>query len=337
METLWQIEIAMIQMMQSAGLHLMGLWSGVTVLGSEEFFILIMPALYWSIDSAVGLKTGVILMLSTVFNGFFKVMLHSPRPFWFSNSIAAYSSEASFGMPSGHAMNTITVWGFLASSFRQTWLTILAVVVIVLVGVSRIFLGMHFISDVLIGWLLGFILLILFLKFEPGITASIKKMTLAQHLGLAIASSLGLIALSCIPLVFLQNWQIPSIWLENAVRAIPGVLPNPLDQSGTITGAGLWLGLCAGAAWIHSRGGYSAKGVGFQLFLRYLIGVIGVAILWFGLKLIVPQTTDVFGFGFRYLRYAIVGCWISGFAPAIFIRYKLAFPMSPANMISKEQ
>jgi membrane-associated phospholipid phosphatase len=337
MESMWQIEILILQFLQTTFSSLTGLFSGITTLGSEEFFMLIMPALYWSIDSTIGFRTAVILLLSSGFNGFFKLMLHNPRPFWYSSLITAQSSETSFGMPSGHAMNTIAVWGLMAAQFKKKWLTIVSVVVIILVGFSRLVLGMHFISDVVSGWLLGGILLFLFIRLEPAVTSRLKKMTLAQHLGLAIATSLGLIAICYIPLLFMQGWQMPAQWVENARLSPLSALPDPFDQSGVFTGAGIWLGFCVGAAWIHSRGGYSAKGSGTQLFVRYLIGVIGIAVLWFGLGQILPHTTDALGMGFRYMRYTVVGIWISGAAPALFIKMKLTQPVeSPFDKPASE-
>lgn len=324
MDPIWQFEINIIQTLQSWFSSQAAIFSGITALGSVQFFILIMPALYWCIDPGIGFKTALILILSGEFNSFFKLVFHSPRPFWYSSKITALSSETSFGMPSGHAMNTISIWGLIAAQFKKKALAWVCAAIILLVGFSRLVLGMHFMSDVVMGWILGGVLLLLFLNFEPMVTKKIKEMTLAQQLGLAIATSLGLIGFCFIPLVFLQNWQLPAQWVENARLSPLSALPNPLDQSGVFTSAGIWLGFCSGAAWMRSQGGFSAAGTGGQLFLRYLIGVAGIAILGIGFSKLLPHSTDVLGMGFEYFQYAIVGLWISGGAPAVFLKLKLA-------------
>ncbi|MDP2974769.1 MAG: hypothetical protein Q8N45_01020, partial [Anaerolineales bacterium] len=67
-------------------------------LGTEEFFMLILPALYWSIDAGLGLRVGVILLLSSGVNHALKLAFHGPRPYWFSQQVSALAVETSFGV-----------------------------------------------------------------------------------------------------------------------------------------------------------------------------------------------------------------------------------------------
>jgi hypothetical protein len=60
--------------------------------------------------------------------------------------------------------------------------------------------------------------------------------------------------------------------------------------------------------------------------VRFLVGLVGVAILYFGLKLIFPPGDGAFPYFFRYLRYSLVGAWVSAGAPWFFLRMKLAKP-----------
>jgi membrane-associated phospholipid phosphatase len=69
----------------------------------------------------------------------------------------AHGGGASF--PSGHTLGSTIVYGSLTlvflAVFRKRWLIPIAAVVVVAIGLSRIALGVHFLSDVLAGWLLG--------------------------------------------------------------------------------------------------------------------------------------------------------------------------------------
>jgi hypothetical protein len=58
--------------------------------------------------------------------------------------------------------------------------------------------------------------------------------------------------------------------------------------------------------------------------LRYLLGIAGVFIIRYRLKFIFPAGENVLAYFFGYLRYTVIGCWITGGAPWIFIRLKLA-------------
>ena len=72
-------------------------------LGSEEFFLLVLPALYWSVNSDLGLRVGLVLLTSTSLNHVLKVTLGGPRPYWVSERVLPFAAETSFGVPSGHS------------------------------------------------------------------------------------------------------------------------------------------------------------------------------------------------------------------------------------------
>lgn len=61
----------------------------------------------------------------------------------------------SFGFPSGHASGAIAMWGGLAVIFRKRWLSWLAPFLVALVAFSRMYLGVHFLADILGGLFLG--------------------------------------------------------------------------------------------------------------------------------------------------------------------------------------
>jgi hypothetical protein len=72
----------------------------ITFLGDEEFYVLLLPILYWSFDQMIGLRVGMMLLLSNGFNTFFKFLFRTPRPFWISDSVT-HVHESSFGCPPG--------------------------------------------------------------------------------------------------------------------------------------------------------------------------------------------------------------------------------------------
>ena len=69
--------------------------------------------------------------------------------------------KLSFGFPSGHVSGSVAMWGGLAVLFRKRWLTWLAPVLISLTAFTRVYLGVHFLADVLGGALLGGLMLLL--------------------------------------------------------------------------------------------------------------------------------------------------------------------------------
>jgi membrane-associated phospholipid phosphatase len=324
MALIWPLEINWILIIQQLGSWLLLPMKFFTFLGQEEFFLLIMPAVYWCIDSGLGFRLGLMLMTSNAFNSLFKLAFHSPRPFWYAAEIQARASEASFGMPSGHAQTAAALWGMLAASFRRRWATIAVTLIVFLIGFSRLYLGMHFISDVIAGWLIGGLLLLAFIKLEKPIGNWIARRPFASQLGLIAITSLGMLLLAFLLLITLQNIQLPAVWTANSL-ADNAPAPDPLSLNGIFTVAGTFLGLAGGYAWLRERKQQlDVKGTPAQLLLRYLVGVTGVLALWYGLGLFFPRSADLLGFSLRFLRYSLLGAWVSAIAPLLFFRLGIA-------------
>lgn len=293
-----------------------------TFLGSEEFFFLALPLIYWSVDAGLGLKVAVILALSNNLHGIFKLVFADPRPYWVSEQVRAFTAEGTFGIPSGHAQSAIALWGLIASGIHKNWAWLMACILAFLTGFSRLYLGVHFVHDVLVGWLIGGLLLWAVLWFWDPVAAWLKSRTLGQQVFLAFIVSFLFLLIALLGTTRLEGFAFPEEWKENALRA--GSLPDPVSIEGILTSAGSLFGLAAGAAWIASRGGYQASGPVEKRALRYVIGLIGILILWFGLGQVFPREESLISYVLRYLRYSLVGCWIIAGAPWLFFHFKLA-------------
>ncbi|HBY07843.1 MAG TPA: phosphoesterase PA-phosphatase [Chloroflexi bacterium] len=327
MDTIFDSGISLILWLQTFGEGFVTLMKGFTFLGNEEFYLLIFPALYWCIDSTLGLRTGIMLMVSGTINSYFKWIFHLPRPFWYSTEVKAHAIETGFGAPSGHSQNAVAVWGLMASSIQKPWAWITAVLLMFLIGLSRMVLGMHFYLDVLSGWLLGAIVLWVFLRFEKPVSAWINKYSIAAQISLMFAISMGSLLIGSLILAVVGGIEIPAVWVQNANTALQEVNAiDPFSMSGVVTNAAVLFGLVSGAILMKARGGFEVKAASWKLALRYLVGLIGVLAIWMGLDLIFPDGHDFVAYAFRYLRYGLAGIWMSLGAPWVFIRLKLAEP-----------
>jgi membrane-associated phospholipid phosphatase len=296
-----------------------------TSFGSENFFFLVLPLVYWSVDSRLGLRVAFILVTGTSLSCMVKFLFAAPRPYWVSPNVQPGSVESSFGLPSTHAQNAAAMWGTLAAGAPiagKRWAWVGAIVLAFLVGFSRLYLGMHFVHDVLVGWMIGYVLLFLFLRFWDPVTAWLKTKTFGQQVALAFAFSMALIVAGMLSDAPLKGYTFPVEWTENALRA--GPLPMPASIETIFTAAGTFFGFALGAAWVASRGGYQADGPVAKRALRYVIGLIGVLILWEGLGAVLPDGDAWIPLILRYLRYTLVGFWMIGGAPWLFFHFNLA-------------
>jgi hypothetical protein len=125
-----------------------------------------------------------------------KLAFHLPRPYWIDRRVLALAAESSYGLPSGHAQDAVAIWGFVAAQLRRPWAWAAALVLVLLISLSRVYLGVHFPTDVLGGWVSGGILLFAFVRWEQPVTAWLRRLNLWPQIALAFGLSLVYLALT---------------------------------------------------------------------------------------------------------------------------------------------
>ena len=105
------------------------------------------------------------LIMAFLLNELLKIIFRRPRP----DSILWLENVQGYSFPSGHSMVSMAYYGFLIylfyiSNYKYRWLLIsLLVVIILLIGLSRVYLGVHYLSDVLSGFVVSIIYLVCFI------------------------------------------------------------------------------------------------------------------------------------------------------------------------------
>lgn len=324
MDLLMEFEITITLFFQNLGNWLAPIAEGLSFLGTEVFYILLLPALYWCIDAGLGFRIGVMLVVTNSLNGYLKILFHSPRPFWVDPRVKAIAAETSFGLPSGHSQNAASIWGLLAGKVRKNWVTIVSIAAIILIGLSRIYLGVHFTRDVLVGWLIGGITIILFLLLEKPVTAWIIKKSLAYQILMALLFSILIIAIGLASVALTAGWQLPTEWAQQASTS-GNVVIDPFNLEWCFTISGVWFGFVSGYAWLlKKKGKIVVSGAISTRILRYIIGLAGLVVVYAGLKLVLPENPAWLGLTLRFLRYGLIGLWVSALAPWLFEKLKLS-------------
>lgn len=332
MDGLMLLEVEFTLAVQNLGAWLAPVLSWFTFLGNEEFYLVVVPFLYWCVDSAFGLRIGTMLMATSALNSAIKLVFTSPRPYWVDGRVQAYIGETSFGTPSGHSQNAAALWGLSAAKLRSKWAWPVALAVILIIGFSRVYLGVHFVRDVLAGWLIGFVLLAVFLWLEKPLVTWFRGLTTARQVLWSALSAAAILLMGLLARLVLGGWQLPPDWAANALAAYPEEAIDPLSLNAFFTAGGTWFGLLSGVAVLLRRGGLmDARGAAWKRLARYLVGLVVMVGLYAGLGALFPREPEALGLAFRFVRYALIGLWVSAVAPLLFTRLRLADWSNPSG------
>ncbi len=151
--------------MSSAGISALAQFS---MFGEELMLILIVGFVYWSYDKKLGRTLGLTTIMGLAWNTMIKNIVLRRRPYFDHENIKILRvpepeadiydiSAQGYSFPSAHSTNAMTVFGCLAVNLRKWWMTILMILIPLLTGISRFTVGAHYPTDVLAGWLLGII------------------------------------------------------------------------------------------------------------------------------------------------------------------------------------
>jgi len=276
----------------------------ITELGSGAVYIILLPLIYWCIDEKKCLHLGMAVLISVWLNIVLKSLLDQPRPFFVNYDPSVditHIREPMGGFPSGHAQNSLVMWIIIASWGKQKRFYVIAALFCLLVGFSRVYLGVHFPTDVLGGWLIGGILLAVYFCADKRIEA-----LLAAH-----SPRAGLIA--CAALAFVMILYRPFTEL-----LMPGAM---------ILGLGTGYYLCR----FHI--GFTASALSgrigvykyLTLAVRLLLGMTVMVLLFVLTEKIMVGLKGSGNYPlFMFLRFALFALWISTGAPWLFRFLRLA-------------
>jgi len=291
MESLWQWGIAFIVAVQSTGgERLDAVFRAISFLGEEQFYLVFFPLLLWCFDARLGFRLGVILLLSVFTNSVVKEVFDHPRPFDFNPSLQR-GYAVGYGLPSGHSQNAAVIWGGLATRIGTPAAWIGALLLVGLIGFSRVYLGVHFPTDVLGGWLIGGVLLAVALAVDEPIATNVRRWPFSVQIALAI--------------------------LVPAVLAFVFPDTDAVSAMGTLAGFGVGFTIRLRFLSLNTRGPW------WQRVIRFLVGAAVLLALYAGLRFLFPSEGPL-QLVFRFIRHSVLGLWVTFGAPWFLERTRLA-------------
>jgi membrane-associated phospholipid phosphatase len=256
-------------------------FKAITFLGNENFYLLVIPLTYWCIDKKFGVKLGIVFLLSAYINNFLKQIFETLRPT--ADLVRVVIEEGNFAFPSGHSQGAVVFWGTVAWELKKAWATTVAIVLMILIGISRLYLGVHWPIDVLGGWLIGAVIMGVYILYDT--------MVSKREYNIKILPKIILVLISGAFFYFLSP--------ESSVMV------------------GTYIGLAIGYFLEKEYINFTPRSVWWYQILKVLAGIAGVVVLKVFVKklfALMPEDLHVY----TAIRYALIGFWIAFVIPAMF-------------------
>lgn len=142
----------------------------ITRLGEETAFLVAALIIFWCVDKYKGYYTLGVGLVGTLVNQFLKITCRVPRPWVLDQDFTiveeAREAASGYSFPSGHTQSAVGTFGAIAAFAKRTWIRIVVIILAVLVGFSRMYLGVHTPADVLVGAVQSVALVLLFLPMS---------------------------------------------------------------------------------------------------------------------------------------------------------------------------
>lgn len=166
----------------------------VTHLGEETAFLVIALIVFWCVDKYHGYYMLGVGLLGNLLNQFMKITCRIPRP-WvrdpdFTVVEAAKAEAGGYSFPSGHTQTAVGTFGAVALTQKRKWLGAICIVLAALTAFSRMYLGVHTPTDVLIGAAMA---LALVFGLKPLMLGK-RKQCIPIAFGIMLALSAGFLA-----------------------------------------------------------------------------------------------------------------------------------------------
>ena len=265
-------------------------WAGlffrfITELGSKTFYVALILFGFWVFKKKESILTAYVLLTSAVLNYFLKIAIAIERPpeiYWYEGVEAT-----NYSTPSGHSQNSATLFGWFASKIKTWWIFICSMTLIILIGLSRVYLGVHYLGDVLLGWGIGILSVILLVLLEKPLGEFFSRYRDEYIFTILFLFGLG------------------------ATLVTTNLLPlPPNDNFGQL--GGLMMGLAIAIPLEKRFVGFSVEvkgGQKWRLVLRVIFGLILIFVIMIGLSPILPAT-DVWLRTIRYMLVTFVGAFV---------------------------
>lgn len=240
----------------------------ITRLGEETAFLVLALIVFWCVDKRRGYYVMAVGFMGTMVNQVLKLLCAVPRP-WvldpeFTILEQAREAASGYSFPSGHTSTAVGTFGAIAATEKRRWVAAVCIVLAVLVGFSRMYVGVHTPYDVLVGAACAVLLVIC---FKPIVMGSSEK-AMYILMGILMATGIGY-------LLYVELYRFPADFDEHNLTS---ATKNAYTMLGCLVG--MFAVYFGEKKWVN----FSTDGAWWVQLIKVVLGLALVLAVKAGLK-----------------------------------------------------
>ncbi len=290
MENIWQWGIDVIKIVQQIRSPFFDLFfKFISFTGGMVFYMIFLPFIYWCYDKKFGSRIFILIIFSGWLNSILKDFINHPRPYNLDESVKIGTTRGP-GIPSGHAQQSLVVWGSLSLWRKNRRFVFFSAAVILLIAFSRVYLGVHFPTDILAGWIAGAVLLIVFWLF-------IDRLEI-------LFSRINTVILAVVSII------------------IPMLFSMIFASKSSVMSSGALSGFCVGMILEKKYINFKSSAGFISCLIRYLSGGFILVLLFFSQKILFSKSSQN-NLIFIFVHSWFMFLWISAGAPWLHKKFRM--------------
>ena len=270
----------------------------ITMLGEEYFIIAVISLVYWNISKRYGFILTLSFLVSAASSEILKLLFHTKRPFEVLENLRPVRVETALGysFPSGHTQAATSFFVTGSLFYKKINLVILALVISALVALSRLYLRVHWLIDVIGGLAIGFVISIIMYFILDEISKNVKRRSMFVLVSFIVTS---------IALVVLNILELAAGFGDIKIKSVFKVLSV--------------LGGCSLGFFLEDKiVKFSNKNSFVKKTIVFVLGIATTLFFMIALKKVFPEK-----YLFDSIRYFFIGFWIAFLYPLLCLNFKL--------------
>ena len=273
-------------------------FSLITRFGEEMSLIAIFCVLFWCINKKMAYVVGYSFFLSGLVVQGMKTSFRVPRPWVYDPTFepvgGSINASTGYAFPSGHTQTAAALLGAIGIGLKQKWAKIILYLLVFLVAFSRLYLGVHYLEDVVVSLVITFVVILIANKVISDQPTSKKKQFIL---------SAFMILCAVVVIIYATYLYHTDVTVSSQLR-----------DSTRVAGAAIGFAIGMYVEQLYIQFSTKSKNILLQV-LKLMLGLVGMIAIQEGFRLIGT------GLVMDAIRYFLVVMWATIIYPLIIKKY----------------